>query len=467
MRGRWPVAVVGRVIGVAALAWTAQSWLSGDDGDSAQPDSVRIAGLTDERPSASTGARASDADLGSVDASGERNAAPAAVAAAAPDGEHRPRDGGAPALPVGTPVYGIAGHPPALRLGGIPGGPHARALPGGLGPGLRGGASSALGLASPPPTVGRWPSTGEESGMGGTVQGDQDERSTDPVSSAIRDQGSGAGTDRNEPSASLAAELPRAIAQGELRLFFQPKVAVPTEQAYGMEALLRWQHPRLGLLAPDRFIPAAEESGLIVGIGRWVLRESCRQMHEWKALFPDEPLSWVSVNLSPRQFADPDLFDDVTRTLAETGLPPHHLELEITEQVAMGDREASVRTLAALRAIGVELAVDDFGSGYSSLSYLKRLPVTGLKIDRSFVADITGEPDAAIVAAILQVARALDLKTTAEGVETAEQLAQLRRLGCQFAQGYYFARPLPPAEAAAYFERDRAAAPTAAERSTT
>lgn len=255
---------------------------------------------------------------------------------------------------------------------------------------------------------------------------------------------------------TLESDLRRALDREEFCLFYQPKVAVPTAQAYGMEALIRWRHPRLGLLGPIDFIPLAEQIGLIVPIGRWVLGEACRQMRAWKDRFPAEPLSWVSVNLSARQFADPRLIDDVLVALEEADLPPYHLELEITEAVAMTDVAASRRSLDGLRAFGVEVAIDDFGSGYSSLAYLKRLPVTRLKIDRSFVANVTEERDQAIIAAILQLARALDLKTTAEGVETVEQLAALRRLGCPFAQGFYFARPLPPDRAAAYFERDRA-----------
>ncbi|MEA2358633.1 MAG: hypothetical protein QOI62_1893 [Solirubrobacteraceae bacterium] len=250
-------------------------------------------------------------------------------------------------------------------------------------------------------------------------------------------------------------ELRRAIDGGELRLVYQPIVAVADGSVHAVEALVRWQHPVRGLVGPDEFIPVAEDSGLILGLGRWVLSEACRQATEWEDAWGDCPAPRMFVNLSARQLADRDLVEHVTAILSETGLAPERLGLEITESLLMHEVDASIATLQALKALGVCLHLDDFGTGYSSLSYLKRFPLDALKLDRSFVAGLgTDTQESAIVAAVVEMARALGLAVIAEGVETEEQLASLRGLGCELAQGYYFAHPMP-APAAAEFLRSR------------
>jgi EAL domain-containing protein (putative c-di-GMP-specific phosphodiesterase class I) len=223
----------------------------------------------------------------------------------------------------------------------------------------------------------------------------------------------------------------------------------------GVEALVRWQHPERGLVPPLDFIPLAEQTGLIVPIGRYVLREACRQMRAWHTSYPTNPPMTVSVNLSARELDEPGLIDSVRAVLAETGLDPAHLVLEITESLLLVDLPATVRILSDLRALGVRLAVDDFGTGYSSLAYLENLPVDILKIDKSFV-DRIGEaptelpgPDGApqqsvMVSAISQLGHALHLQLVAEGIEQREQVSTLQGLACQYGQGYYFAKPLPP-----------------------
>ena len=248
----------------------------------------------------------------------------------------------------------------------------------------------------------------------------------------------------------LEADLRGATERGEFVVHYQPRVALATGRIVGTEALVRWAHPQQGLVAPAQFIPTADETGLIVPIGRWVLAEACRQGRAWQEEFPGDPPLTVHVNLSARQFQHSELVKDVARTLQETGLDPHSLMLEITEGVLMTDAEASIVTLKKLRDVGVQLAIDDFGTGYSSLGYLKRFPVDILKIDRSFVDGLGTDPeDTAIVEAVITLARTLGLVATAEGVETAEQLANLRALDCELGQGYYFAKPLPAAAAGA------------------
>jgi len=212
-----------------------------------------------------------------------------------------------------------------------------------------------------------------------------------------------------------------------------------------VEALIRWRHPQRGMVAPSEFIPVAEETGLITPIGEWVLHGSCMQARNWQIL--GYPQLQVSVNCSAQQFRQEGLVDVVTRTLQQTGLPASSLELEITESVIVEHAEHVIARLKALDKIGVKLSIDDFGTGYSSLAYLKRFPIHELKIDQSFVRDIGSDPDdAAIVSAIVALARSLGLRVVAEGVETAEQLAFLKRLGCDWAQGYLFSRPLPAEE---------------------
>jgi diguanylate cyclase (GGDEF)-like protein len=236
--------------------------------------------------------------------------------------------------------------------------------------------------------------------------------------------------------------LRRALERGELRLHYQPEVDLADGAIKGFEALIRWQHPTRGLLGPAAFMPLAEETGLIVGIGEWVLLEACTEAARWS-----QPLT-LSVNLSARQLAQPDLVAMVRRALAETGLDPAHLCLEITESAVMASGAATTAQLRALKSLGVRLAIDDFGTGFSSLAHLRRFPVDTLKIDGTFVSGLANEPqDASIAAAVISLAHALDLTTVAEGVETDEQLAILRGLGCDLGQGHLFARPAPAADA--------------------
>ncbi len=240
----------------------------------------------------------------------------------------------------------------------------------------------------------------------------------------------------------IESDLRRAVERQELRLHYQPIVTLSGQRLCGFEALLRWQHPSRGLIAPNGFIPIAEETGLIVPIGHWALQEACRQMRVWDSEFPECANLVVNVNLSARQCLHPDLVSDVARVLAETGLAPARLKLEITESLVLEKSDAVLEILRALRGLGVQLGLDDFGMGYSALSYLQRLPVQSLKIDRSFVNDIQNTGNVEIVRAILSLASGLAMDVTAEGVETADQAARLQDLSCEFGQGYYFDRPL-------------------------
>ena len=244
----------------------------------------------------------------------------------------------------------------------------------------------------------------------------------------------------------LETDLRRALKEGELCLHYQPIVCMKDRSVTELEALVRWQHPERGLIAPAYFIPIAEETGLIVPLGQWVLEEACTQVAAWNAQGLGDPPLTVCVNLSPRQFQSPNLADEVLRTLAKTKLAPNCLKLEITEGVIMQDFEATTTILQQLKQLGVQIAIDDFGTGYSSLAYLKRLPLDVLKIDRSFVKGI-GEDheDSAIVRAIISLAGSLNLAVTAEGVECAEQAALLNDWACDQGQGYHFGRPLDAA----------------------
>jgi EAL domain-containing protein (putative c-di-GMP-specific phosphodiesterase class I) len=224
----------------------------------------------------------------------------------------------------------------------------------------------------------------------------------------------------------------------------------------GMEALLRWEHPERGMVGPTEFIPLAEETGLIVPVGRWVLEEACRQGREWQEMCPSDspPIPGVSstivgVNLSLRQFQHPGLADDVARILQETGLDPGNLSLEITESVAMHDVNSTIATLEKLKSLGVWLVIDDFGMGNSSLSYLtSQFKMEHLKIDGSFIREFLEDSDnSSIIQGLIYFAHAVGLRTIAEGVETADQLRRLREMGCEFVQGNYIAKPLPPAAA--------------------
>lgn len=243
----------------------------------------------------------------------------------------------------------------------------------------------------------------------------------------------------------LEAALRRAEERKELQLHYQPQVDLQTGQLIGMEALIRWQHPELGMISPAEFIPLAESSGQILAIGAWVLQTAVRQLKQW--IDGGLPPTVVAVNLSAVQFRDPGLPELVASTLRESGLPPACLELELTESVAAHNPQAARAMMDQLHALGVRLSIDDFGTGFSSLNHLKRFPIHTLKVDQSFVRDITTDPDdRAIVQAIIQMARALRLTTVAEGVETDEQAEFLHAHGCEAAQGYRFCRPLPAAD---------------------
>jgi len=236
--------------------------------------------------------------------------------------------------------------------------------------------------------------------------------------------------------------LRRAQERRELRVFYQPIISLESGRIDGVEALLRWEHPERGLLLPGDFITVAEETGLIVPIGAWVLDQACRQVQRWHASSERAESLRLSVNISGRQLGHPRLVADVAAAIADTGIDPADVELEITESVLMDDVDMSEETLGQLHALGVKLAVDDFGTGYSSLSYLRRFPVDLLKVDRSFVDGLGEDPgDSAIVTAIITLAHTLGLSAVAEGVESALQLAELRRLGCDRGQGYFMARP--------------------------
>jgi diguanylate cyclase (GGDEF)-like protein/PAS domain S-box-containing protein len=242
----------------------------------------------------------------------------------------------------------------------------------------------------------------------------------------------------------LQEDLRRALERGELRVAYQPVVSLATERICGAEALVRWQHPRRGLVSPCDFIPLAEETGLIIAIGEWVLREACRQARWWQTECPGASDFTMNVNLSGKQIQRGGLAEVVARILQQTGLHPSSLTLEITESVAMEDAESTLANLRELKQLGVQIAMDDFGTGYSSLSYLKRFPVDQVKIDRSFIDGLGHDPDdTAIVRAVVALARALSLQVTAEGIEKQDQVSFLRNLGCERGQGYLFARPAP------------------------
>lgn len=259
----------------------------------------------------------------------------------------------------------------------------------------------------------------------------------------------------------LENDLRRAIERNEFEVYYQPIICLETDDLYGFEALIRWNHPERGLVSPDTFIPIAEETGLIVDIGKQVLYESCRQMREWHLSSPGKPLS-LSVNLSAKQFAQPDLIGQVKKILAETGLAAEYVKLEITESVVMKNAEIATAMLMQLCALGVNLSIDDFGTGYSSLSYLHRFPVKTLKIDRSFIGRMgQGGENSEIVRTINTLAQNLGMEVVAEGVETAEQLTQLKSMNCTLGQGYLFSRPLSANAASAFIQDHPSHIPTA------
>ena len=247
---------------------------------------------------------------------------------------------------------------------------------------------------------------------------------------------------------SLQSDLHQAIEHGQLRLHYQPLVCLKTSLIQGFEALVRWQHPQKGLIYPGEFISLAEESGLIVPLGYWVLREACRQTQVWHQTFPTMSPLFISVNLSGCQFTDMHLIENIQRIIKETGLRPDALKLELTESVVMDDVEVSIAGLLRLKALNVKLGIDDFGTGYSSLSYLHRFPVDTLKVDRSFVIHMhDASENEAIVKTIIALSHSLNMNVVAEGIETASQADQLRTWGCEYGQGYFFSKPVPPDQA--------------------
>jgi diguanylate cyclase (GGDEF)-like protein/PAS domain S-box-containing protein len=235
-----------------------------------------------------------------------------------------------------------------------------------------------------------------------------------------------------------------AVERREFIVYYQPIVDLDDFKLRGFEALVRWNHPEKGFVSPADFIPLAEEMGLIVEIGEWVLEESCRQMERWQKIFPTDPPMFMSVNLSGRQFIQNDLVERIAAVIRETRVDPRGLKLEITESAVMDDVEAATKTFRRLKELGLRLSIDDFGTGYSSLSYLHKFPLDTLKIDRSFVMKMSESAEnREIVLAIVTLAQNLGMSVIAEGVETKEQVAELRDLGCEFGQGYFFSKPAP------------------------
>jgi diguanylate cyclase (GGDEF)-like protein len=266
----------------------------------------------------------------------------------------------------------------------------------------------------------------------------------------------------NDDQLTLENELREALDRNELELHFQPKVDISTGRIRSAEALIRWRHPTRGMVAPNTFIPLAEETGLILPIGEWVLRQACRQMREWldSGMTPVR----IAVNLSAKQFHDADLASVVRSALTDAKLEPGYIELELTESALMNNPEESAATLQSLSAMGVHISIDDFGTGYSSLSYLRRFPLDKLKIDRSFIRDLmTNGDDACIVRAIISLAHSLRLRVVAEGVETLQQLEFLRELGCDQYQGFFCSPAVPPEAFVRLITRVRAEKPELSE----
>jgi EAL domain-containing protein (putative c-di-GMP-specific phosphodiesterase class I) len=250
---------------------------------------------------------------------------------------------------------------------------------------------------------------------------------------------------------SIEEYLRRALELGEFAIHYQPKVNLRTREITGAEALIRWTHPIRGLVSPAQFIPVAEDCGLILPIGNWVLREACKQARAWANA--GLPLATMAVNISAMEFRNELFLKGVFAILSDTGLDPRFLELELTESVLIKRAEYAASVLRTARAAGVQVAVDDFGTGYSSLSYLRKFPIDTLKIDQSFIRQITTAPgDANIVTAIISMGRSLNLRVVAEGVETPQELAFLQAHDCEEAQGYYFSRPVTPQQFALLLE---------------
>jgi EAL domain-containing protein (putative c-di-GMP-specific phosphodiesterase class I)/FixJ family two-component response regulator len=244
------------------------------------------------------------------------------------------------------------------------------------------------------------------------------------------------------PDPQTVAELTRALELDQLQVWYQPIVSMETRRIIGAEALIRWQHPERGIVSPNDFIPLAEQAGLIVPIGRWVLQRAGADAAAWREMAGTEPNFFVAVNVSPHQLADPRLADTVRQAIASSGLPAHALKLEITESALLEDRETVIRTLQELRSVGVSIAVDDFGTGYSALSYLQQLPLDVLKLDRSFVRTLGEVDNSAVAETIVHLGHLLTLTVVAEGIETETQWEVCRELGCGMGQGFLFARPM-------------------------
>ena len=250
----------------------------------------------------------------------------------------------------------------------------------------------------------------------------------------------------------IGSELRHALELGQMEVYYQPQVSLHKSKIYGAEALLRWNHPDLGMVSPAKFIPIAEESGLILSIGEWVLNQACMQAKLWH----DEnlPIGWVAVNISGVQVRRSGIVDVVNKALNDSGLPAHKLELELTESFIMGQAEHSIDILNKLKQLGVSMSIDDFGTGYSSLSYLQRLPIDRLKIDQSFLVDVPqNENNAVIVRAIIALGQSLQLPIIAEGVETVEQQMFLNSTGCELAQGYLYSKPISATEFSAWLRK--------------
>jgi EAL domain-containing protein (putative c-di-GMP-specific phosphodiesterase class I) len=243
----------------------------------------------------------------------------------------------------------------------------------------------------------------------------------------------------------LEKNLRRALIEQEFQVYFQPKVSLINSRIVGAEALIRWKTPDVGLMLPNEFIPISEEIGLILSIGKWVLEESCRYAKKWRDQYMTDFV--ISVNISPKQFQDPRLSEFIQHALRDSGLPPHALQLEITEGLLMGDVEQLLPVFTAIKQLGISISLDDFGTGFSSLSYLQRFPIDNLKIDRSFIHNIPHSQDSVVLTrAIIAMANALSMSVTAEGVENIEQMNFLVDSGCEEIQGYFFSKPLSPVD---------------------
>jgi EAL domain-containing protein (putative c-di-GMP-specific phosphodiesterase class I) len=255
---------------------------------------------------------------------------------------------------------------------------------------------------------------------------------------------------------ALETEMKRGLRENEFQLYYQPIVALPFGRIEGFEALVRWEHPTRGLVAPLEFIPVAEETGFILELGSWVLRQACRQLKAWQDDYADVSSLFISVNVSCKQFTDPGLVDLVLTCLEETGIEPHCLKLEITETTIMRNLALATQTLAELRDIGVNISLDDFGTGYSSLNYLQRFPIETLKIDKSFIERLDGcKQSQEIVRTIISLAHSLGMKVTAEGIEKLTQQSILSEIACENGQGYLYSHPVPKATIEELLRSDR------------